>query len=151
MLVPFLAPYGRRVLLSGDAFADDLVQALKDLPGDSPVKLDAFKLPHHGSKKNLHDELVKAVDCPRFVFSTDGTQFRHPDPAAIARVIRSSVQPKPTLCFNVKSKYSGWWENQAWTQTFGYQVEYGDPHEGFILPLEPEPSRADVPARPTPE
>ncbi|MET0072137.1 MAG: hypothetical protein ABW096_19030 [Candidatus Thiodiazotropha sp.] len=127
---------GRRVLLSGDAYADDILQALKDLPGDQPVKLDAFKLPHHGSKKNLHDELVKAVDCPRFIFSTDGTQFRHPDPVAIARVIRSSVREKPCLCFNVRSKYNGWWDNPEWIDAFNYQVEYGDDEQGCTLSLE---------------
>lgn len=130
---------GRRVLLSGDAFADDLVQGLNDLPGDKPVKLDAFKLPHHGSKKNIHDELIRSVDCARFVFSTDGTQFRHPDPVAVARVIRSSVRDKPTLCFNVRSKYSGWWDDPDWIDAFQYGIEYGDEEKGWTLSLEPGP------------
>ena len=66
--------------------ADDLVEAFGALC-DGPLELDAFKLPHHGSRGNVTRELIQSVDCPLWIFSTDGTQFRHPHKQAVARVI----------------------------------------------------------------
>lgn len=127
---------GRKILFTGDAFAEDIVDALSLLNQGEPVTLDLFKLPHHGSKNNISDDLVKAVRCRYWLFSSDGTQFRHPDAIAIARILRSADPHNPTLGFNVPSKFNGWWDNQEWRDRFGYLVEYGDPNEGLTVRYE---------------
>lgn len=128
---------GKRVLLSGDAFAQDLIDGLHAYDTARPVPLDLFKLPHHGSSKNISDALVEAVECPRWLFSTDGTQFRHPDSIAIARILLGALgpnrKPQPELLFNVPSTFNGWWDNEAWMALFKYTVEYGDPGEGLTV------------------
>lgn len=125
----------RRIILSGDAFADDLIAGLQALDEPGPMEIDAFKLPHHGSKANVTRELVEAVSCPWWLFSTDGTQFRHPDAQAIARVIRygSRAKDRPILGFNVPSTYNGWWNNKDWKKRYGYFTNYGTPDEGLTL------------------
>lgn len=124
---------GRKVLLSGDAFADDLVDAIGEVGGTERVKLDAFKLPHHCSRNNVFKSLVESVDCRRWLVSTDGTQFRHPDAIALARVISYSTVRAPILSFNVPSKYTGWWNNEDWKTLYDYVTEYGTKEDGLTL------------------
>ncbi len=124
---------GRRIILSGDAYSDDLVAGIKAANGNEPLKIDAFKLPHHGSKKNTFKPLVESVECGRWLFSTDGTQFRHPDAEALARVITYSRVRTPIVSFNVPSKYNRWWDNDNWKEMYDYQTEYGEKQGGLHL------------------
>jgi hypothetical protein len=126
----------KSVLLAGDAFGSDLIEGIGALGGSGRLKVDAFKLPHHCSQSNIVPDLVGAVDCGCWLVSTDGTQFRHPDPVALARIIRHAQPSSPLLAFNVKSKYSGWWDNDKWRDLFDYRTRYGSDAEGFELRLE---------------
>lgn len=124
---------GRRILLAGDAYAGDVSEGLAALGEETPVALDLFKVPHHGSTQNMTRSLVQAVDCPLWVFSSDGTLYRHPDAQAIAKILAFSAHPEPTLAFNVRSEYSGWWDNESWRSMFGYRVRYGDVDNGITF------------------
>ena len=127
---------GRRVLLTGDAFASDVVDGLGLLGEPGPVPIDVFKLPHHGSDGNVSDALVQAVTCRDWVFSTDGGVHYHPDAAAVARVVRKAGEPRPRLLFNVPSEFNGWWTDPAWTSTFDYTTVTGADDEGVAITLE---------------
>jgi beta-lactamase superfamily II metal-dependent hydrolase len=129
---------GCKVVLSGDAFANDLVDAIKAVGGAERVELAAFKLPHHCSKKNVLKSLVKSVDCGRWLISTDGTEFHHPDPAAVARVIAYSKVRTPLLSFNVPSTYNDWWNKPEWKKLYDYRTEYGTKEAGLTLQFELE-------------
>lgn len=132
--IVLLLEYGRhRVLLSGDAHAQDLVAGIRALGGSKPLRLDAFKLPHHGSRENTTKELIECVDCPAFLFSTDGTQFYHPHADAVACVIRSARRRPAGLFFNARSQYSGWWDNSTWASSFDYSATYGNDDEGLVM------------------
>ena len=123
------------LLLAGDAFSADLVSGINALPrvADQPLHLDLYKLPHHGSRNNVHQTLIEQVTCDRWLVSSDGTRFRHPDAEAIARIIAFSRQETPTISFNVPSTFNQWWDNPIWRQKFGYRVEYGNPVSGLQL------------------
>jgi hypothetical protein len=123
-----------RVLLAGDAFASDLVDGLRALPESLPIRLAAFKVPHHGSRENVTQDLVEAVDCPLFLISTDGTQFYHPDAAAIACILRFARRRPPMLGFNVRSDYTAWWADPVWQTSFSYSACYGDT-QGLVVTL----------------
>jgi hypothetical protein len=107
------------------------VDAIQAVSPTARLRLDVFKLPHHGSRNNVHRELVEAVDCDRWLMSTDGTRFKHPDAEAVARIIRFSTSPKPLLTFNVPSTYNGWWRKTAWQTRFNYTTEYGTAADGW--------------------
>ncbi len=124
---------GRKIILSGDAYSEDLVAGINAISINEPLKLDAFKLPHHGSKNNIFKPLVESVDCKRWLFSTDGTQFRHPDAEALARVITYSKVRTPMVSFNVPSKYNRWWDNEDWKEMYDYETEYGNHTNGLML------------------
>ncbi len=85
---------------------------------------------------------LEAVDCPLWVFCSDGTQYRHPDAHAIARILNYGVHPDPTLAFNVPSRYSRWWDNDEWRNLFEYQVRYGTVDDGLTVRFEPNTSTA---------
>ena len=128
---------GRRLLFTGDALGEDLVAGLRLVDGGTPVPVDVLKVPHHGSKNNVTDELVAAVTCGYWLFSSDGTRYDHPDAIAIARILRSSAVEHPVLAFNVPSEFNGWWRNPDWRSRFGYAVEYGEEPDGIVVTLEP--------------
>lgn len=123
---------GQRLLLAGDAYPWDLVAGLEALGEDLPIELDAVKLSHHGSAKNLTEDFVKAVRTPLWLISTDGNRFKHPDAIAVARVLRSSEAPR-TLCFNAPSKYNGWWRSAEWQERFNYSTRYGTARDGLTV------------------
>lgn len=128
---------GNRILLSGDAFASDLVKAIKSIDSTEPMRLDAFKLPHHGSSKNVSSELVKSVVCNHWVISTEGNRFRHPDDEAVARLIYLSAARPARLGFNIQSEINERWNNDAWRDQFDYVTRYGDSADGLTLTYEP--------------
>lgn len=123
-----------KVVLAGDAFGEDLVDGLKAFSKeDEPVVIDAIKLPHHGSKKNITKQLVESVSCKHWLFSTDGTRFKHPDAVAVARVLHANIGKDPILYFNVPSEYNKWWNNPDWHHKFGYTANYGNDVDGLVL------------------
>jgi hypothetical protein len=81
--IAFLAEMGdRRALLLGDAHPDILVDSLQRLCRARRVdrlSVDAVKVSHHGSKMNTSPELLELVESPRWLISTNGDHFDHPD------------------------------------------------------------------------
>ena len=102
--IALLAEFNSKsVLLSGDAYAPVLVEALARLRqarGVVKLKVDTFKLPHHGSSGNVSSELLATLPSTRYVFSTSGAVFGHPDDEAVARVIATATELRKTLHFN---------------------------------------------------
>lgn len=86
--IAVIAEYdGKRVLLAADAHPDLLLSSLKKFGGEKQVRFDLVKLSHHGSAKNTTTALVKQLQCSRYLVSTNGTIFGHPDREALARVV----------------------------------------------------------------
>lgn len=126
---------GMKVLLAGDAFADDVIAGIKAANNGQRLTLKAFKLPHHCSMRNNVQSLVEAVDCDYWLISTDGTQHHHPDVVALARVIAYSKLRTPKLLFNVPSIYNGWWNNAEWRARYDYTTQYGTKENGLTVQL----------------
>jgi hypothetical protein len=94
---------GRRLLLAGDAPPGAVAEGLRRLgySPEVPVELDALKLAHHGSRANTSDELLELVRCDRYLVSTNGVRFGHPDKECLARVIWANRErPDTALYFN---------------------------------------------------
>jgi L-ascorbate metabolism protein UlaG (beta-lactamase superfamily) len=93
---------GVSVLLAGDAHARVLASSLRRLAaqrGVARIRVDAVKLPHHGSMSNVSEDLLAVLDAERWLYSTNGDIFDHPD-VETARLISAS-QPRPvTMLFN---------------------------------------------------
>lgn len=133
--IAFLAEYaGKAVLFGADAHAPVLVASIRKLLAQrklKTLKLDALKLPHHGSTKNLNIELLKLIDCPRYLVSSDGSTFHHPDREAIARVIEYGGK-QPTLYFNYLSEYNDVWARNDLQARYGYTTVYPRPGQAGL-------------------
>jgi len=124
--IALLAEYdGRRVLLAGDAHAPLVVDALARLPAHpiGRLPLDALKMSHHGSRGNTSAELVQAVACPKWLVSTNGKRFKHPDLEAIARVIREGGSGV-VLHFNYRTEFNEMWAAAGLRRRHGYGARY---------------------------
>ncbi|NEK20362.1 ComEC/Rec2 family competence protein [Rhizobium leguminosarum] len=120
---------GRRALLAGDAFSPVVAAALKSAwPSNRPT-VDLFKLSHHGSKRNTDDTLLAAVECQRFLFSTNGRVHKHPDTTLVARVLRGSSEP--VLIFNYEQERTSGWRvvPSGWPD---YTTVYPEPGACFV-------------------
>ncbi len=129
---------GRSLLLTGDAHPSVMADAIKrieparrDAQGRLPV--DACKLPHHASKANVSRGLLGALACQQYLFSTNGAYFRHPDPQAVARVIKWGGK-QPALAFNYRTKYNEAWASKPLRERHGYAATYpASESEGIAL------------------
>jgi beta-lactamase superfamily II metal-dependent hydrolase len=109
--ISFLLEYGDvSILLAGDAHASTLANSLGYLAAQRSVPrlpIDAVKLPHHGSMGNVSSEWLKLVDCQRWLISTNGAIFGHPDietAELISQHCRDEKRPKkPTFYCNYRS------------------------------------------------
>jgi beta-lactamase superfamily II metal-dependent hydrolase len=126
--ISLLIEYGDHAFLfTGDATSASLVAGLDRLKkerGVARIKLDAMKVPHHGSKNNVSTEVMKRIKCDKFLFSTNGKKYDHPDDDAVARVILGSTQP--TLYFNYFSEDNKQWATKSWQTKHKYSAVYPD-------------------------
>ena len=125
---------GQSLLLGADAHPGDLLDGIYALTGGDPLKVDVFKLPHHGSKANVTDDLLEAVDADVIVFSTNGQRFAHPDREAVARTIRH-YSGKAKLVFNYDSSFTRIWRNTELQKQWKYTTQYGTDEDGATIVL----------------
>jgi len=129
--IGLLAEYaGRRVLFTGDATPQALTAAAGQLlseRGVSRLELDALKVPHHGSQNNVTTAMIRMLPARRYLFSTDGKHFQHPDPAAVARVVTGAPQGAE-LVFNYRTERTGMWDAPGLRAKYGYATRF--PQDG---------------------
>lgn len=137
--VALLAEFdGRSLLLAADAHPGVLTASIgrigpPRLDARGRLAVDACKLPHHASKANVSRPLLAALSCPQYLFSSNGAYFRHPDPQAVARVIKWGGR-QPSLTFNYRSPYTEAWASKPLRERHGYSVTYPAPRsEGVAV------------------
>lgn len=136
--IAFLAEVGdKAVLFSGDAHAPVLESSIRRLLADRPEKvlrLDAYKMSHHGSACNNSLELAQLIDCQLYLVSTNGSRHHHPDHEALARMIWAQ-DTDVTFAFNYRSDESSIWDDQELKQEFGYKTVYSNDDAGLQVQL----------------
>lgn len=83
---------GYKILFTGDAWDESI-------PAGS---FDIVKLPHHGSARNVSDELLTRLDTDAFLICADGTS--HPNKQTIAKLLK--IKGKAIIYSNYD-----WWLN----------------------------------------
>jgi beta-lactamase superfamily II metal-dependent hydrolase len=131
--IAFIAEFGeRRALLGADAHPGVIERNLRKLGyGETNrLKVDLFKLCHHGSKANTSPSLLKIIDCMHFAISTDGTKHNHPDPETIARILLNDPGRQKTLYFNTNQKHATVWDREDLQRKYQFTC---------VIPPEAEP------------
>ena len=107
-----------------------LIPAVKQLLAERGIEtlpLAAFKLPHHGSANNITAELVDLLPAD-YLFSSDGSYFRHRDNAAVATVLAHGPTGAAVV-FNYDTPRTRKWDVQEVLEPYGFQACY--PTAGF--------------------
>jgi metal-dependent hydrolase (beta-lactamase superfamily II) len=78
---------GKRLLFLGDSSPIDIQEEMERYIKNNTNKFDLVKVSHHGSKNNLSKEMVKMIDCEKYLISTNGKKFNHPDIETIVKII----------------------------------------------------------------
>ena len=84
---------GKKVLLTGDARGDDIIDGLVDAglltnDKDSIFEVELLKLPHHGSEHNVTEDFFRRVRAKHYVISADG-RFGNPDRATLDMLVNA--------------------------------------------------------------
>ncbi len=136
--ISFVLEHGNvSVLLVGDAHARTLATMLGRLAAERSVErlpFDAVKLPHHASMGNVSKEWLQLVDCERWLISTNGAIFGHPDVETV-ELIAKTRKKKPTIFCNYRSDTTSRLEKYAdWITVFPERNE-SEQASGLLLRL----------------
>ena len=82
---------GKRILLGGDAIASQLYEAIKKHYDGNHILFEAIKIPHHGSKNNMSNELSLLVDTEHY-FLTGGKKDEGPNYETLAKIILHPIE-----------------------------------------------------------
>lgn len=122
--IGLLAEFGSaRVLFGADCHVDRTLASLEAISPGKRLSLSALKVAHHGSEHNISDELLAKIDCPRYLISTNGSQFQHPTRSAIARIAKHGGAAKE-IYFNYRSEFTSIWDSATLAKKHGYTAIY---------------------------
>jgi hypothetical protein len=125
--IALLAEFGgAAAVLGADAYAPVLAASIKRLlqqRGIDRLKVDVFKLAHHGSQNNLNKDLLALLDCRHYLLSTNGDYFCHPDRQAIGRIVKYGGA-RPTLHFNYRTRYNDVWAQPDLQEKYSYAAHF---------------------------
>ena len=81
---------GKRILLTGDARGDFILESLQEaqLLKSGKIALDVLKLPHHGSNRNAALKLFKVIAADHYVISADG-RYGNPDMGTLDMIFKA--------------------------------------------------------------
>lgn len=82
---------GKRILFGGDAIASQLYEAIKKHYDGNHILFEAIKIPHHGSKNNMSNELSLLVDSEHY-FLTGGKKDEGPNYETLAKIILHPIE-----------------------------------------------------------
>jgi beta-lactamase superfamily II metal-dependent hydrolase len=134
--IAFVAEYAdKRCAFLADAHMQVIEPAIARLAselGVSRVPLDAVKVSHHGSARNITERFLAKIECSRFLISTDGSHdFDHPDDAAIECILAGARGAR--LYFNYRSEQNRKWEEPDRKHARGnYSTVYPQPGDAGV-------------------
>lgn len=102
----FIETKKNKVLFLGDSNSKDIEKSLKQYMKDKKlqkIKFDLIKVSHHGSKNNISNGLLELLECDKYVISTNGEIYNHPDLECLSKIIVKQQEYKE-IVFNYRNK-----------------------------------------------
>lgn len=103
MLIEFK---NKRIMLSSDSNPSVLINSLKKLgyTEEDKLSVEYMQVPHHGSKFNTSDQLLKLINCANYIVSADGfNKDNLPNKKTLARIIKQNFGKLVNLYFTQKN------------------------------------------------
>jgi len=145
---------GRRMLLTGDARGDFILEGLErqGLLDDAPLHVDILKLPHHGSDRNVEPVFFERITADHYVVSGDG-EYGNPEPETLDMIANARGNDPCTIHFtftrdaheletNAKrkaalEKIDEWVRNRPDNLSVEFRVSDDDAYSVYIDLLDP--------------
>lgn len=115
----------KRLLFLADSHCETIIKSLKNIfkPNEhEKIYFDLIKISHHGSCGNTNKDLLELIDSDKFIISTNGQRFNHPDIQTIAQIVCRPTDKERVLYFsysNIIEKY----QNKEWMDKYTYTVK----------------------------
>lgn len=93
----------QKLLFLGDSSPIDIEKTLEKYINENSNEFEIVKVPHHGSRNNMSKTIIEKIDCEKFLISTNGAKYKHPDAETIAKILYCGDKKK-TIYFNYKPK-----------------------------------------------
>jgi beta-lactamase superfamily II metal-dependent hydrolase len=94
---------GKRVLITGDARGDHIIDGLRlagglfdDNDDDGHMHVDVLKVPHHGSARNVTKGFFKALTSDMYIISADG-RYGNPDFSTLKWIVEAAQERQSTI------------------------------------------------------
>ena len=90
---------GKRILLTGDARGDKIIQGLELVGALKPqetMHVDVLKMPHHGSDRNMETSFLERIIADHYVFSGDG-EYGNPERATLEMLLKARGDANYTI------------------------------------------------------
>lgn len=128
---------GKKILFLGDAHLDIIIEQLKkmDRNENNRVNFDLVKVSHHGSAKNTSLELLKLINCSKFIISTDGKKHGHPDLSTLAKIIHESDGKPLEIYCNYQTDNSELIEKLIESRNYQCSFIYPESNHNLIIKL----------------
>ncbi len=81
----------KQFLFLSDNTIDSVLDALNKR-FEHDINFDLVKLSHHGSRKNISKDFIEKIKCSKFLISTNGQSYNHPDKETLSKIIYSNYQ-----------------------------------------------------------
>ncbi len=81
------------MLFTGDASSDVMETGLKVSKITSPIKVDLFKIPHHGSCRNISEKIIEYFPAKGYLLCTNGAN-NNPSKETLAKLVKVNRKAK---------------------------------------------------------
>ena len=129
----FIETDSARMLFLGDAFPTVVEKNIRKFGYNEyrKLKLDIVKISHHGSNAATSPDLLKIIDCTRFIISTNGGN-NLPSKECLSRII-THRKDKITLYFNYENEVTGGIFSGDEMKEHNFEVIYLNPGNNFTI------------------